>query len=234
MGRASEPYYALYNPTGNSQCERFNGIIWQTLLCILAQHKVESSFWPDYLGEALYCIRSLSCSATGSNPHNLFLTFNHPFPPVTQPVIPAGSYAWLRRFVQSKNDPTGELVQIAAAYPGYAVISRVGRQETESINWKHLARHPGPGQVTEPVSSLFPVCKPGPLIEPDEPAKAEKETAKVQEVVASNSTNLSQTDRLDSTSSTQCDPVTDSATTPVTTTYKTRSGRISRKPDRYQ
>ena len=37
-----------------------------------------------------------------------------------------------------------ELVQIVAAYPDYAVISRFGATESDTVNWKHLVCHPGP------------------------------------------------------------------------------------------
>jgi hypothetical protein len=40
----------------------------------------------------------------------------------------------VRRFVWNKNDPKGQLVKIAAAYPGYAIISRFGKTKTDAIN----------------------------------------------------------------------------------------------------
>ena len=123
-----------YNPSGNGQCERFNGIIWQTTLCILAQKQAHISDWPNHLGEALHCIRSLQCSSTSSTPHNLFLSFDRRIAPFYQPVIPVGNFAWLRRFVRHKNDSSGELVQIVAAYPEYAIISRSSTEAIESVS----------------------------------------------------------------------------------------------------
>ena len=137
-----------YNPTGNSQCERFNGIIWRTVCCLLSQHRLDITSWPSVLGEALQCVRSLHSSATGTTLHDRLFAFKRKLTPVVeQGPIQVGKYAWLRRFVRSKNDPSGEVVQIAAAYPGYAVVSRLGQQKTDTINWKHLAPHPGPVPV---------------------------------------------------------------------------------------
>ena len=104
--------------------------------------------WPSVLGEALQCVRSLHSSGTGTTPHDRLFAFKRKLAPVVeQGPIQVGKYAWLRRFVRSKNDPSGEVVQIAAAYPGYAVVSRLGQQKTDTINWKHLAPHPGPVPV---------------------------------------------------------------------------------------
>ena len=102
----------------------------------MAQDQANMSSWPDYLGKALHCIWSLCCSSTSLTPHNHLMAFVRQTPPIYQPAIPAGDYAWLRRFVRYKNDPTGELVQIVAAYPDYAVISHFGTTETDTVNWK--------------------------------------------------------------------------------------------------
>ncbi len=206
-----------YNPTGNAQCERFNGIIWRTLLCILSQHQVDITFWPDFLGEALHCIRSLSCSATESTPHNLLFSFKRLLPPAILPVIPAGSYAWLRRSVRTKNDPTGELVQIAAAYPGYAVVSRFGRNETDTVNWKHLAHHPGPGHAAEHVvSPSTQAHEPTPM----PPTEQEENVA----TMAPTSSKGVLAETISPTRSV-------SETSPLT--YKTRYKHTVIKPDRY-
>ena len=116
-----------YHPQGNGQTERFNGIIWKTVQCILAERKLPTSAWPSVLGKALHCIRSLMSTATGSTPHDRFLGFERLFRPQPAPAsIQSGSYAWLRRQVRSKNDSTGDLVKVVASYSGYAIVSRDG------------------------------------------------------------------------------------------------------------
>ena len=133
-----------YFPAGNGQTERFNGIIWKTVQCLLANRQLPRTAWPSVLNDALHSIRSLITTATGSSPHNQFLRFDRRFRPQTTTVpMLTHDFAWLRRHVRNKNDPSGDLVKVIASYPGYAVISRDG-QSTDTVNWRHLAPHPGP------------------------------------------------------------------------------------------
>ena len=53
-----------YNPRGNGQCERYNGIIWQTVKLALASKGLDTSHWEIVLPDALHSIRSLLCTAT--------------------------------------------------------------------------------------------------------------------------------------------------------------------------
>ena len=112
-------------------------------MCKLEQNGMSDNEWPDILGEALHDVCTLFCTATGKSPHEAFLLHHQKIPPIPSPGhIQPGEYTWLHKFVRNKNDPTGEMVQVAAAYPNYAVISHLGG--FEMINWKHLAPHPGP------------------------------------------------------------------------------------------
>ena len=97
------------------------------------------------------------------------------FPPVHQPIIPVGNFAWLRHFIRHKNDPSGELVQIVAAYPEYAVISRSSAKDTDTISWKHLACHSGPIHSDSTSSSSFK-AQSAPLIQPEATASEVRET----------------------------------------------------------
>lgn len=214
-----------YNPSGNGQCERFNGIIWRTVLCILAQNQANLGCWPDYLGEALHCVRSLHCSSTGLTPHNRLLAFVRRTPPIYQPAIPAGDYVWLRRFVRHKNDPTGELVQIVAAYPNYAVISHFGATETDTVNWRHLARHPGP---IPPDASFSPTEMASTSVR--QPDMSSIDTPATSPRLWEN--EVEPNPPLETTPSAPLDHVAlpvEKSTSPL----KTRSGRAIIKPDRY-
>ena len=141
-----------YHPAGNGQVERYNKAIWKTMQCILADCQLPDMAWPTVLGDALHCIRSL-VSTTGSTPHDHFLYFKHHFQPHASPAK-SGEYAWLRHYVCNKNKTTGDMVKILAAYPGYAVISHDGGIMSNTVNWHHLAPHPGPtiSNSTDPVS----------------------------------------------------------------------------------
>ena len=207
-----------YNPTGNSQCERFNGIIWHTLSCILHQNQLDISTWPRFLGKALHCIRSLHCSSTGTMPHACLFDFNRPLLPVPcHSIIPAGNYAWLRHFIRHKNDSSGELAKIAAAYPGYAVVARDGQSTTDTINWKHLAPHPQTSPLTSHVPSS-PITK-SPIL---------GVTDSSSEAFSVPGDNQPAEEQLPLTA----DETT--STTHETVPYKTRSRRVVRKPDWYQ
>ncbi len=220
-----------YNPTGNSQCERFNATIWRAVLCLIGQNKAHPTSWPQFLGEALHCIRSLHCSAIGTTPHDLFLSFKRQLPPMNKSgIIPAGNYAWLRRFVRTKNDPTGELVRIAAAYPGYAVISRLGHKETDTVNWKHLAPHTGPDQIISLNSD-----------QPDETPTTDRTKQNVSAELSATISNPASPKKIWTTASSDSSPPDTNSTQPKASSpmldslpYKTRSGRLVTKPDRYQ
>ena len=61
-----------YNPRGNGQCERFNGIIWKTVCLARHAHNLLETQWEAVLPDALHAIRSLLCTATNSTPHERF------------------------------------------------------------------------------------------------------------------------------------------------------------------
>ena len=53
-----------YNPQGNGQVERYNGIIWKTVSLALESRGLPQSNWELLLPDALHSIRSLLCTAT--------------------------------------------------------------------------------------------------------------------------------------------------------------------------
>ena len=53
-----------YHPTGNSQVERYNGIIWKAIRLALQTHGLETRHWEKVLPEVLHSLRSLLCTAT--------------------------------------------------------------------------------------------------------------------------------------------------------------------------
>ena len=146
--RAAQPPIV---PAGNGQTENYDATIWKTVLCILTDQPLPDSAWPSVLGKALHCIRSLINTTTGDTPHDRFCTFTRRHCPAPNSTIASGNYAWLRRHIHHKSDPSGDLVKTVAAYPGYAVISRDG-QSMDTVNWRHLAPHPDQHrQLTIPI-----------------------------------------------------------------------------------
>ncbi|KAG8189768.1 hypothetical protein JTE90_017685 [Oedothorax gibbosus] len=58
-----------YNPQGNGQVERYNGIIWKTIQLALKTKQMQIERWEERLPTALHSIRSLLCTATNVTPH---------------------------------------------------------------------------------------------------------------------------------------------------------------------
>ena len=66
-----------YHHTGNSQVERYNGIIWKTLCLTLKSANLLDSQWEQVLPDAVHSIRSLLTTSTNSAPHERFFGFQH-------------------------------------------------------------------------------------------------------------------------------------------------------------
>ena len=65
-----------YNPRGNGQCERYNGIIWQAITLALKSSNLTFTAWEQVLPDALHSIRSLLCTTTNATPHERLFNFN--------------------------------------------------------------------------------------------------------------------------------------------------------------
>ena len=64
-----------YNPRVNSQCERYNGIIWNTILLALESQWLPVNAWQDVLQDVLHFICSLLCTTTNATPHERVFNF---------------------------------------------------------------------------------------------------------------------------------------------------------------
>ena len=65
-----------YNPRGNGQCERYNGIIWRAITLALKPSDLLLTAWEQVLPDALHSIRSLLCTATNATQHERLFNFN--------------------------------------------------------------------------------------------------------------------------------------------------------------
>ena len=116
---------SAYNPQGNGQVERYNGIIWKTVSLALESRGLSQSNWEHVLPDALHSIRSLLCTATNSTPHERL--FNYARRSSSGQSAPSwlssGDRAYLRKHVrQSKYDPMLEEVEVLDVNPQYAHV----------------------------------------------------------------------------------------------------------------
>ena len=126
-----------YNPRGNGQCERYNGVIWKTVLLALKSCNLPTSAWQDVLPTALHSIRSLLCTSTNCTPHERM--FVHQRRTATGDSIPTWltkpGPVFLRKHVRrSKYDPVVQEVELIEANPEYAHVRfDNGREGTVSL-----------------------------------------------------------------------------------------------------
>ena len=126
-----------YNPRGNGQCERYNGVIWKAVTLCLKGKNLKVSRWEEVLPEALHSIRSLLCTATNQTPHERLFRFErraatgHSIPTWLMSPGPV----FLRRYPRgSKYESSVEKVFLLDANPEYAFIKFPdGREATVSV-----------------------------------------------------------------------------------------------------
>uniref|UniRef100_A0A8C4X0X2 Integrase catalytic domain-containing protein n=1 Tax=Eptatretus burgeri TaxID=7764 RepID=A0A8C4X0X2_EPTBU len=63
-----------YNPQGNGQVERYNGVIWKAVTLALKSRGLGPERWEVTLLDALNSIRSLLCTSTNATPHERMFT----------------------------------------------------------------------------------------------------------------------------------------------------------------
>ena len=127
-----------YHPTGNSQVERYIGVIWKSVRLALKSYNLPLSCWENVLQNALHSVRSLLNTTTNATPHELFFSFTRRSPSGTS--LPAWlsvpGPVMLRKFVRlHKNDDLVDEVELINANPSYANIRYSdGRETSVSIS----------------------------------------------------------------------------------------------------
>ena len=127
-----------YNPRGNSQCERYNGVIWNTVRLAIESRGLKMSAWETILPDALHSIRSLLCTATNTTPHERLLKC--PRRSSSGQTLPTwltdpGTVLLKRHVRQSKYEPLVEPVHLIEANPHYAHVRYPdGKEDTVSVS----------------------------------------------------------------------------------------------------
>ena len=130
-----------YNPRGNSQCERYNGIIWRTIELAVKSRGLPITKWEQVLAEVLHSIRSLLSTATNSTPHDRMFTYTRKS--ATGSSLPdwltTPGTVLMRRFVRSsKYDQRADKVQLLDCNLQYAHVRLQDRRET-TVSLRDLA-----------------------------------------------------------------------------------------------
>ena len=116
-----------YNPAGNGQDERYNGIVWKAVEMSLKSKNLHTKYWQVVLPDVLHSIRSLlcTCAATNETPHERFFRFPR------RSSFGASILTWmaelgpvlLKRHVRpTKADPLVDEVELLQANPHYAFV----------------------------------------------------------------------------------------------------------------
>ena len=130
-----------YNPQGNGQTERYNGIIWRAITMALKSRDLPTKCWQIVLPDALHSIRSLLSTATNVTPHERL--FNFARRSTTGGSLPTwlcmpGPVLLKRHVRHSKAEPLVDQVELLQANPQFAYVRYPdGRETTVSI--RHLA-----------------------------------------------------------------------------------------------
>ena len=130
-----------YNPTGNSQCERFNGIIWKTVRLATKSRDLPIQKWEEVLPDVLHSLRSLLSTATNATPHERL--FSYPRKSMTGSTLPTwllgpGKVLYRRQVRQTKEDPLVDEVELLEANTQYAHVRFPGGCES-TVSTKYLA-----------------------------------------------------------------------------------------------
>ncbi|KAL7648500.1 UNVERIFIED_CONTAM: hypothetical protein RMT77_000406 [Armadillidium vulgare] len=126
-----------YNPQGNGQCERYNGIIWKTISLALKSRNQQVAQWEQVLPQALHSIRSLLTTSTNETPHERL--FNYQRKSSNGYTIPTwlsspGPVLVRKQVRQSKFDPLVEEAELLEVNPRYAFVRfSNGRESTVSL-----------------------------------------------------------------------------------------------------
>ena len=122
-----------YNPQGNGQCKRYNGIIWKTASLALESKNLPVSAWESVLPDALHSIRSLLCTATNCTPHERM--FSYPRKSTSGSTVPSWLYTaehvYVKKHVRaSKYDSAVEKAELLDVNPHYAFVKLPSGMET--------------------------------------------------------------------------------------------------------
>ena len=155
-----------YNPQGNGQTERYNGIVWKAIIMALKSRNLPPKCWQIVLPDALHSIRSLLSTATNVTPHERLFNFARRSTAggsVPTWLCAPGPILLKRHVRHSKSEPLVDQVELLQANPQYAHVRYPDGRET-TVSLRHLApTGEVPASVDSPrrtVSTEMPIDHP--------------------------------------------------------------------------
>lgn len=134
-------YSSPYNPKGNGQVERYNGVLWRNIRLALHARKLPTESWEMVLPDALHSMRSLLCTSTNVTPHERFFTFPRKATygkSMPSWLLTSQSALLKKAVVQSKYDPITEAVELVHTNPEYARVRHANGNES-TVSLRRLA-----------------------------------------------------------------------------------------------
>ena len=126
-----------YDPQGNGQTERYNGIVWKAITMALKSRNLPSKCWLIVLPDELHSIRSLLSTATNVTSHERLFNFARRSTAggsVPTWLCTPGPVLFKRHVRHSKAKPLVDQVELLQANPQYAhVRCPDGRETTVSL-----------------------------------------------------------------------------------------------------
>lgn len=173
-----------YNPAGNGQVERYNGIIWKTIELALKSRGLSIQQWALVLQPALHSIRSLLCTATNTTPHERMFTHvrrSHSGCSLPTWLSTPGPILMKNHNRGNKYEPLVQEVELIEANPEYAHVRLPDGRET-SVSLRHLAPR---GDATRyqditnstPVGPLQTQCQTELITPPDDDSRQMLDTS---------------------------------------------------------
>ena len=133
-----------YNPRGNSQVERYNGVIWKAIQLALSSKKLPLTHWEIVLPEVLHAQRTLLCTATNQTPHERLFSFQRRSAsgkPVPSWLLTQKKVLAKRHVRRSKYDPLCDEVDLVSVNPANARVRYPGGRE-DTVSLRDLAPLP--------------------------------------------------------------------------------------------
>ena len=123
---------SVYNSRGNSQCERYNGVIRNAIKLALRNRNLPLSHWETVVSEVSHSQRSLLCTTTNETPYNRFLKFSrHTMCGVSLPtwLMQEPDSVYVKQHVRNKYDPLVDEVQLVQVNPNHRMVQYPGGLE---------------------------------------------------------------------------------------------------------